>query len=80
LFVAGGCKDCPVYEHTRQDYCFGTPYTAFGLFHGEVLDLGLHFADLENKRGQKQLYQRRIALAQAEIDFLKSLRPKRTRK
>jgi hypothetical protein len=78
LFIERDCEGCPVHEHTKQAHCFGTPYTEFGMFINKLLNVhGLHFADLQDKPGQKLLYRRRVLLAQAEIDFLKSLRPKR---
>jgi hypothetical protein len=71
------CEGCPVRGCTGQKFCEGSPYEQFDDFQYTLHRRGLHFADLQDKRGQKRLYRRRIALAQAEIDFLKSLRPKR---
>jgi hypothetical protein len=76
----GQCEGCPVREDTGRQYCYGSPYVQFSDFKSALDHEGLHFADLQDKRGQKRLYQRRVQLAQAEIDFLKSLRVNTSRK
>lgn len=55
------CKGCPVYEKTGKQYCVATPYTQW-------TEAGLKGCYASNS------HERR--LAQAEIDFLKSLLPK----
>ena len=59
----GECHGCPVRERTGLDQCRGTPYVEFINF---VIDYGACVNDGEFKR-----------LAQAEIDFLRSLLPEK---
>jgi hypothetical protein len=62
MFVSNNCSGCPVREHTSTCGCHGTPYANFAdKCHNKLLAPD----DVEGKR-----------LAQAELDFLKSLIPR----
>lgn len=60
------CSGCPVSTRTRQAYCEGSPYEAFEAFETE------YFSIQNQDEETKAKY---ISLAQAELDFLKSLLP-----
>jgi hypothetical protein len=64
-----GCEGCPVKERTRMDYCSCTPYGNFDEFTREEyvrrVPISNMLQDIRTKATQ---------LAQAELDFLKSLR------
>jgi len=62
LFTRKGCRGCPVYIKTRHINCRGTPYDTVV----KARD------DWDNEVGTRDAF--RVA-EQAEIDFLKSLRP-----
>jgi hypothetical protein len=65
------CTECPVKVHTGMDYCSGSPHEEFAdalmavPFERKFLDDGYNFRD----------YPHLLPLAQAELDFLKSLLP-----
>lgn len=59
------CNGCPVFEASGKRFCVGTPY---GAWEDDFL-AGPKVADTA----------RRKALAQAELDFLRSLLPERER-
>lgn len=63
------CHGCPVAEHTGDQFCRGTPYENWEEYTGEVtLDVpGTPPTDSEVNTARE--------LAQAELDFLKSLLP-----
>lgn len=60
------CQGCPVREKTGQKWCHGSPYSAW-LRNAEHSPA--HW------RGRIALSANSVALAQAELDFLKSLLP-----
>lgn len=60
-----GCRGCPVREKVGMSGCDGTPYEEYEDFERRVDDAD---EDADEKHA--------IALAQAELDFLKSLLPK----
>ena len=49
----GHCRNCPIFHHTNQEQCFGTPYY-----------------DAQSFRHHPALLR---AVAQLEVDFLRSL-------
>ena len=55
-----GCPDCPVCTKTEKSLCEGSPYTAW---------------DEYTKENRRVFDAESLRLAQAELDFLKSLRP-----
>ena len=55
------CIGCPIRERTRRRYCARTPYS--------------RYANYIEKHGNDKGDAKRQALAQLEIDFLKSLLP-----
>jgi hypothetical protein len=65
VFLKAGCVGCPVSTSTGRDSCRGSPYTAW--------------SDYMDRTGSvlpwKVNNQRSFALAQAELNFLKSLLP-----
>lgn len=56
------CEGCPVYDATGQIYCRDTPYCAF-----------VRYVNAHPFGANKKTFEE---LAQAEVDFLKSLLPK----
>jgi hypothetical protein len=68
LFYDDACSECPVAEATGKPNCHGTPFRAWYKIHYPYPSLRRHprFADTPKKK----------AIAQAELDFLISLRPK----
>lgn len=62
IFAGPGCYDCPVMKKTGYDECHNTPYYA-----AQSALVDWKMGDLS--RDEWRLY------AQAEVDFLKSLRP-----
>ena len=64
MFIKNSCAGCPVRAAVRQPNCHGTPYEDFP----SVAQWSL--------RGGRATTKRARAAAQAELDFLISLRPK----
>ena len=66
LFHGAGCQNCPVAVAVERDMCAGTPYDDWSECPGTrfLTTLGWVVGDDESRR-----------LAQAELDFLKSLLP-----
>lgn len=60
------CVGCPVYSCTGHKYCENTPYIQWLRFRGSAIDLS---------KGYRATTKRQRELAQAELDFLKSLLP-----
>jgi hypothetical protein len=65
FYDSGACTGCPVRDKTGEDDCSGSPYEAWKRSHRRGLRLGNGFAANTNARRK---------MAQAELDFLKSLR------
>lgn len=63
LFYEDRCEGCPVSDKTGRDACSGTPYTPWA-----------NQAHYSND-GYEVRTDKHKALAQAELDFLKSLLP-----
>jgi hypothetical protein len=59
------CLGCPVFEKTGHQYCYKTPYENFDLASTHCIN------DISNKDRREELTKQ----AQAELDFLISLRP-----
>ena len=64
-FLSGNCVQCPVYWASSQPGCSGTPY----------MDWARYFMDVLDRRPRKVVDEESKRLAQAELDFLKSLLP-----
>ena len=65
----GGGEKCPVMIETGMDSCTGSPYDAWA----DAFSWSDH--DDRSTKGLKATTPELIALAQAELDFLKSLLP-----
>jgi|SRR6185437_1058006 len=70
-FWKAGCNGCPVAERTGRSFCSGTPYDAW---EEEEWPEGEPY-DALNKLTDRTARKRLRAIAQAELDFLISLRP-----
>lgn len=64
MFYAKACRGCPVSERSREAFCAGTPYAAWSRA----------TRDDPNDEWGVNGDPERIRLAQAELDFLISLR------
>lgn len=65
FYVKFDCKGCPVEAKTKLEVCQGTPYRQWAVYQGmKGEQFPLTVFDTESQR-----------LAQAELDFLISLRP-----
>lgn len=61
------CKKCPVYQRTGERYCDGSPYEELAVVSYDYM-YGDETADNVEVRWKK--------VAEKEVEFLKSLRPK----
>ena len=66
-WTADGCFGCPVAHHAKRAGCGNTPYTAWGNYTWEVLKQQHSVREVKDERSKE--------LAQAELDFLRSLLP-----
>lgn len=75
VFIDKVCQGCPVQERTNETFCFSTPYV-----HYRDLSERLRCKTKTRKRNYelhpelKELDRALVSAAQAELDFLKSLR------
>lgn len=65
LFLKNNCEGCPVMEATGEPYCVGTPYgrAATAMAYGVLAFVG-----------DARLTPKFLEAAEAELDFLRSLR------
>lgn len=61
-FIDKDCKDCPIKQATKAIWCGKTPYMAFA-------------REAYMQRTSRATTPELVALAQAELDFLRSLLP-----
>lgn len=75
MFVVktGECDGCPVYKNTGEESCEGTPYTEH--WRGAEREAGASGASRIAK--EFALTDRQIVAARKELDYLRSLLPKR---
>jgi hypothetical protein len=74
LFHGNFCQECPVFDKSQMEGCSGTPYEEWGrFFRRQYLNNGLTLPQTVTSQ-----YPETLPLAQAELDFLKSLLPKDT--
>ena len=71
MFYRGGCDGCPVFMKTGQIECGGTPYLKWTVIQRE--ESPGYFMDLGVRTPREK------AAARAELRFLKSLLPRRSR-
>ena len=71
-FAEFHCKGCPVAKHTGDELCYGTPYEAWGDHQNQTHYSDDHFVRDDCSKCKK--------LAQAELKFLRSLRPRKKKK
>ena len=74
----GGCHDCPVRLRTRRDECVGTPYDGWRRALEKVATYNPYEPASVNIDGKRD--PTLVRAAKAELRFLKSLLPTRTRK
>lgn len=63
-FVADDCAGCPIYLHTGEFSCHGTPYASIYRHQRDAILFDDHY------------HEKLVRLVQAELDFLRSLLPK----
>ena len=76
--IHGGCHDCPVRLRTRRDECVGTPYDGWRRALEKVATYNPYEPASVNIDGKRD--PTLVRAAKAELRFLKSLLPTRTRK
>ena len=72
VFIAGGCKKCPVALKTKRTDCTGTPYMEWAMATKDQWGR----LSLAPSVGALAISTKEIAAAKAELNFLKSLLPK----
>lgn len=75
LFWADACKGCPVRERGGAPYCEGTPYESF-LETWRAYCTANGLSDLQSSHARAKTPEL-VKLAKAQVNFLKSLRPKK---
>ena len=74
LFGDFVCEKCPVYKKTKKKYCRDTPYTEWsGHASKHEINDNYYGEGLRRKPGCKEC----LILVKKELEFLKSLLPKR---
>lgn len=75
LFHLGGCQGCPVAETAGVSYCANTPYRDYVMASGQVdmEELSISTGGSLDNVELENLKVREKEVAQAELDFLKSL-------
>lgn len=69
LFIARGCKDCPIAERTGHKYCYDTPHESWCTHHDADHS---NLSDAYAIKGCADCAE----LANEELEFLKALLPK----